>query len=67
MNYPDPNTIFPIPNVSTVTFIKPTITRPDIIAGDFSYYAGSDFEAHVTNKRRKAPDFSHGDIRRTLA
>ena len=47
MNLPDPDTIFPIPNVSTVTFIKPTITRPNIIAGDFSYYAGSDFEAHV--------------------
>ena len=49
MNLPDPDTVFPIPNVSTVTFIKPTITRPNIIAGDFSYYAGQDFESRVTH------------------
>ena len=49
MNLPDPDTIFPIPNVSTLTLIKPTITRANIIVGDFSYYAGQDFEAHVTH------------------
>lgn len=46
---PDPNVIFPIPNIDTLTLIKPTITRPNIIAGDFSYYAGQDFESRVTH------------------
>ena len=46
---PDPNTIFPIPNVDTMTLIKPTLTRKNITAGDFSYYAGRDFESRVTH------------------
>ncbi len=46
---PDPETIFPIRGINTVTYIKPQITRPNIIAGDFSYYSGRDFEAHVTH------------------
>ena len=46
---PDPNIIFPIPNISTLTLIKPSISSPNIIVGEFSYYAGQDFEAHVTH------------------
>ena len=46
---PDPEKIFPLPNFNTVTYIKPTITRPNIIVGDFSYYSGRDFESRVTH------------------
>lgn len=30
-------------------YIKPTITKPNIFVGEFSYIADSDFESHVTN------------------
>ena len=51
---PNPNTRYPVPGENgqdpyDVTYIKPTITRPNIIAGDFSYYSGSDFESRVTH------------------
>lgn len=45
----DPNIIFPLPTSDCVTYIKPTITRPNIIVGDFSYYTGRDFESRVTH------------------
>lgn len=48
-NKPNPNTVFPIKNVKTVTYIKPTITRPNIIVGDFTYFSDIDFENHVTH------------------
>ena len=48
-NFPNPEEIFPIPNFNNLTLIKPTITRPNIIAGDFSYYSGRDFESRVTH------------------
>lgn len=46
---PDPNKIFPVPNIKTVTYIKPTIKNPNIIVGDFTYFADVDFEKHVTH------------------
>lgn len=46
---PNPNTIFPVPNIKTVTYIKPTIKNPNIIVGDFTYFADVDFEKHVTH------------------
>ena len=46
---PDPDKIFPLPNFDSLTYIKPTITRPNIIVGDFSYYSGRNFEEHVTH------------------
>ena len=47
-NFPDPNIVFPIQGVN-ITYIKPTITNPNIIVGDFTYFADSDFQAHVTH------------------
>ena len=32
-----------------VTYVKPTITRPNIVVGDFTYFSGSNFESRVTN------------------
>ena len=46
-NRPNPEKRFPIPGVNTVTYIKPTITNPNIIIGDFTYFSDVDFERHV--------------------
>jgi len=46
---PNPNIVFPIKGIDTVTYIKPTIKNPSIIVGEFSYYSGSDFESRVTH------------------
>ena len=48
-NFPDPNKIFPLPNFNALTHIKPAITRPNIIVGEFSYFSGQDFQEHVTH------------------
>lgn len=48
-NYPNPNKIFPINGVETVTYVKPTIKNPNIIVGDFTYFSDVDFESHVTH------------------
>lgn len=46
---PNPNVIHPIKGYDKESYIKPAITNPNIIAGDFSYIADSDFESHVTH------------------
>ena len=35
---PDPNAVHPNPAVPSLCFIKNTITRPNIIVGDYTYY-----------------------------
>ncbi len=47
--HPDPNIAQPIPHVDRLTYVKPTIKRPNIIVGDFTYFADTDFESHVTH------------------
>ena len=46
---PNPNTINPIEGYDKEIYIKPTIKNKNIIVGDFSYIADSDFESHVTH------------------
>ena len=46
---PNPNTINPIVGYDKEIYIKPTIKNKNIIVGDFSYIADSDFESHVTH------------------
>ncbi len=46
---PDPNVIYPISGYDKEIYVKPTITRNNIIVGDFTYIADSDFESHVTH------------------
>jgi virginiamycin A acetyltransferase len=46
---PDPNMIHPIPGYEKEIYVKPTVTNPNIIVGDFTYIADSDFESHVTH------------------
>ncbi len=45
----NPNNIFPALNSDMVTYVKPTITNPNIIVGDFTYFSDRDFESHVTH------------------
>ena len=44
---PDANYRYPKAGINNMINIKPTITNPNIIVGDFSYYAGKDFETRV--------------------
>ena len=46
---PNPNMVHPITGYENEIYIKPTIKNPNIIVGDFSYIADSDFESHVTS------------------
>jgi virginiamycin A acetyltransferase len=46
---PNPNTINPIAGYDKEIYIKPTIKNKNIIVGDFSYIADSDFESHITH------------------
>ena len=49
VKYPDPNVIHPIAGYDKEIYVKPTITNPNIIVGDFTYIADSQFESHVTH------------------
>ena len=46
---PDPNVIHPIAGYDKEIYVKPTITNPNIVVGDFTYIADSEFESHVTH------------------
>ena len=46
---PDPNTLHPIPGYDNEIYVKPSINDPNIIVGDFTYIADSEFESHVTH------------------
>ena len=47
--FPNPNTIHPIEWYDKEIYVKPTITNKNIIVGDFTYIADSEFESHVTH------------------
>ena len=46
---PDPNTVYPVSGYDKEIYVKPTIKNPNIIVGEFTYIADSEFESHVTN------------------
>ena len=46
---PNPNQIFPREDVPDMTLVRPTITRPNIEVGEYTYFSGRDFESHVTH------------------
>ena len=46
---PNPNTVHPIAGYNEEIYIKPTIKNKNIIVGDFTYIADSEFESHVTH------------------
>ena len=45
----DPSAIHPIPGYENEIYVKSTVTNPNIIVGDFTYIADSEFESHVTH------------------
>ena len=47
--HPYPNTIHPIEGYDKEIYVKPTIKNENILVGDFTYIADSDFESHVTH------------------
>lgn len=53
MHGPDPNAIFPNPNIPQVCFVKNVIQNPNIVIGEYTYYDDvddpTDFERHVTH------------------
>lgn len=46
---PDPNKKYPIMGYEKEIYVKPTLSNPNIIVGDFTYIADAEFESHVTN------------------
>lgn len=46
---PDPNVVHPIAGYDKEIYVKPTIKKPNIVVGDFTYMADSEFESHVTH------------------
>ena len=46
---PNPNTVHPIAGYEEEIYVKPTVSNPNIIVGDFTYIADSEFESHVTH------------------
>ena len=46
---PDPNAVYPIAGYEKEIYVKPTINNPNIIVGEFTYIADSEFESHVTH------------------
>ena len=46
---PNPNAVHPIAGYDKEIYVKPTIKNPNIIVGDFTYIADSEFESHVTH------------------
>lgn len=46
---PNPNKLHPIDGYLNEIYVKPSLTNPNIIVGEFTYIADSDFESHVTN------------------
>lgn len=47
--FPNPDTLHPIKGYDKEIYIKPSISNPSIIVGEFSYIADSDFSSHVSH------------------
>lgn len=45
----NPNEVYPVPGTKSVTYVRPTIKKPNIIVGEFTYFSDEDFESHVTH------------------
>lgn len=48
-NIPDPMAVHPIAGYDEEIYVKPTLKNPNIVVGDFTYIADSEFESHVTH------------------
>lgn len=45
----NPDETYPVSGTRSVTYVKPTVTRTNIIVGEFTYFSDEDFESHVTH------------------
>lgn len=45
----NPDDIYPVSGTRSVTYVRPTVTKPNIIVGEFTYFSAEDFESHVTH------------------
>jgi hypothetical protein len=43
---PDPTVVFPVPNINTTTYVKPTVKNKHIIVEDLTHFSDVDFENH---------------------
>ena len=46
---PDPGVIHPVAGYENEIYVRPTLTDPNIIVGDFTYIADAEFERHITH------------------
>ena len=46
---PNPDVIHPVAGYENEIYVRPAINNPNIIVGDFTYIADSQFESHVTH------------------
>ena len=46
---PDPAVIHPVAGYENEIYVKPTVTNPNILVGEFTYIADTAFESHVTH------------------
>ena len=46
---PNPERVHPIAGYDKEIYVRPTVTNPNIIIGDFTYIADAEFESHVTH------------------
>ena len=46
---PDPNEIYSVAGYKKEIYVKPTIKNKNIIVGEFTYIADSEFESHATH------------------
>ncbi|MBR5112077.1 MAG: CatB-related O-acetyltransferase [Clostridia bacterium] len=46
---PNPDVIHPVAGYENEIYVRPAINNPNLIVGDFTYIADSQFESHVTH------------------
>ena len=44
---PDPDRVHPVAGYDRAIYVKPTVRNPNILVGDFTYIADTEFEGHV--------------------
>ena len=56
--HPNPNTIHPIAGYDKEIYVKPTITNPNIIVGDFTYMSGMMTNSSSESSVKSPPELS---------
>ncbi len=56
---PSPDTRYPIPGITRTAFLKPFITRPTIVVGDYTYYDDPRGPEHFEENVLYHFDFNH--------